>query len=95
MANNQSATQTTTNSGGSSNSSGVVGFRDANLSVGGLDFSGIASDSSRASATSGNIEVGDRILGGGKGSLQLGLVKILAIGALVAIVVKIWKGGKK
>ncbi len=95
MANNQSATTQTSNSGGSSNSSGVVGWRDANLSVGGLDFSGIGAHRSSASATSGNIEVGDRILGGGKsGSLQLGIVKILAIGALIAIVVKIWKGKK-
>lgn len=95
MANNQSATQTTTNSGGTSNSTGgVVGWRDANLSVGGLDFSGIGSDNSRASATSGNITTGDRIIGGYKTGFKIGLVKILAIGALVAIVVKIWKGKK-
>lgn len=97
MAKNQSATTTTSNSGGSTQTGGgLVGWRDANLSVGGLDFSGIGADSSRSSATSGNIEVGDRIIGGGKsGGLQLGLVKILAIGALIAIVVKIWKGSKK
>ena len=95
MANTQSATQSTTNSGGSSQSSGVVGWRDANLSVGGLDMSGLFSDSSKTSATSGNIEVGDRILGGSKSSFKFGLVKILALVAGVAIVVKIWKGSKK
>ena len=94
MANNQSATQTTTNSGGTSNSTGgIVGWRDANLSVGGFDLSGIGS--SRSSATSGNITTGDRIIGAVKNkSFQFGIVKMMAVIAGVAIVVKILKGKK-
>lgn len=83
-----SAQQQLTSSGGGA-SGNLVGWRDANNSIGSL-----FGDSGRSSATSGNIYTGDRIVGGSKG-FQIGLVKILAIGALVAIVVKIWKGGKK
>lgn len=91
----QTATQTTTNSGGTTNTGGgMVGWRDANLSVGGLDLGGLFSDSSKATATSGNISYGDRIVGGSKNTLQFGLVKMLALFAGVAIIVKIWKGKK-
>ena len=86
------ASQEITNSGGGSSgaSGNLVGWRDANNSIGSL-----FGDSGRASATSGNITVGDVIMGGTKKDFKLGLVKILAFGALVAIGFKIWKGGKK
>ena len=86
-----SAYQDITNSGGGSSgaSGNLVGWRDANNSIGSL-----FGDAGTPTATSGNITTGDRIIGGSKG-FQLGIVKILAIGALVAIVVKLWKGGKK
>lgn len=84
-----SAQQQLTSSGGGA-SGNLVGWRDANNSIGSL-----FGDSGRSSATSGNITTGDRIIGGTKQGFKLGLVKILAVGALVAIVVKIWKGGKK
>lgn len=97
MANANTATTSTSNSGGSTNTGGgLVGWRDVNASIGGLDLSGLFSKTSNPNATSGNIEVGDRILGGSKGiTFKFGLVKILALIAGVAIVVKIWKGSKK
>ena len=63
--------------------------RDVNSSIGGLDFSGIGAATS--SATSGAVTVGDRILGGTKSSRQYGLVKILAIVAGAAILLKLYK----
>lgn len=88
----QTASQTTTNSGGTTNTGGgIVGWRDANLSIGGFDLSGFGS----SSAKSGDISTGDRILGGNKKeSLKFGLVKMLAVLAGVAIIFKIWKGKK-
>lgn len=80
--------QTVQGSGGGA-SGNLVGWRDANNAIGDL-----FSDSSKASASSGNITVGDVIMGGTKKSLEFGLVKILAILAGLAIVVKIWKGKK-
>lgn len=97
MATSQSATTNTSNSGGSTNTGGgLVGWRDANASIGGLDMSGMFSDSSKASATSGNITLGDTIMGGtSQKSFKFGIVKVFAVLAGVAIIVKIWKGGKK
>lgn len=86
-----SAFQDVLNSGGSNQTSGnLVGWRDANNSIGSL-----FGDSGRSSATSGNITTGDRIIGGQKSGLKIGIVKILAFGALVAIALKILKGSKK
>lgn len=87
-----SASQDITNSGGGSSgaSGNLVGWRDANNSIGSL-----FGDAGTPSATGGNITTGDRIIGGGSKGFQLGIVKILTIGAVVAIVLKLWKGGKK
>lgn len=80
------------NSGGSSTTQGnLVGWRDANNSIGSMfGDSGLT-----PTATAGNITLGDRILGGtSKSSLKFGIVKILVLLAGVAIVVKILKGKK-
>lgn len=63
--------------------------RDVNASLGGLDLSHIGAATS--SATSGAVTVGDRILGGTKASRQFGLVKILALSAATAILLKLYK----
>lgn len=80
---------------GQSNSSGV---RDVNASIGGFDFNALnpsnflnGLNSSTSSATSGAVTVGDRILGGSKSSRQFGLVKILALVAGGAILLKLYK----
>lgn len=87
-----SAIQDVLNSGGSNSTSGnLVGWRDANAS---LSVGSLFGDSGRSSATSGDIKVGDRIIGGSSQGFKIGLVKMLAMGALVAIVLKIWKGKK-
>ena len=78
---------------GGSGGSGVVGWRDAYTNLGAMELLNNLG-ASTSSATSGNITVGDRILGGAKTDFKFGLVKILALGALVAIVFKIWKGKK-
>lgn len=77
---------------GGSGGSGIVGFRDAYTNLGAMELLNNLG-ASTSSATSGNITTGDRIIGGSKG-FKIGLVKILAFGALVAIVLKIWKGKK-
>lgn len=95
MATSQTATQTTSNTQSPSTSGGgIVGWRDANLSVGGLDLSGIGAHRSSASSTSGDITLGDRIIGGQKSSWSFGLVKIMTIFAGVVILLKVWKGKK-
>lgn len=78
---------------GGSGGSGVVGWRDAYTNLGAMELLNNLG-ASTSSATSGNISYGDRIIGGSKKNFQFGLVKMLAFGALVAIVLKIWKGKK-
>lgn len=63
--------------------------RDVNASLGGIDFSHLGAATS--SATSGAVTVGDRILGGTHAIRQFGLVKILAFGAVAAILLKLYK----
>lgn len=95
MATSQSATTNTSNSGGmTTTGGGLVGWRDANLSVGGFDLSGIGSDRSSVSSRSGDITSGDRIIGGQKTSFKFGIVKILVLIAGVAVITKILKGKK-
>lgn len=91
MAN--SAEQTNQNSGQGAGTVGQGVGRDVNASIGGFDLSNLGA--STATSTSGAVTVGDRILGGSS-KRQFGLVKILAVVAGVAIIIKILKskGGK-
>lgn len=70
--------------------SGIVGWRDAYTTLGAVDMLNNFG-AATSSATSGAVTVGDRIIGGTKSSRQFGLVKILAIGATVAILLKLYK----
>lgn len=87
-----SNTQSNQNQGQGAGSVGQGVGRDVNASIGGLDLSKIGSATS--SATSGAVTVGDRIFGGNKSSRQFGLVKILALFAGAAILLKIYKKKK-
>ena len=69
--------------------------RDVNASIGGLDLSGFmkgfGAAESGATSTSGAVNVGDRILGGNKSSRQFGIVKILALFAGAAVLLRLYK----
>ena len=79
--------------GGSGASGSMVGWRDAYTTLGAAELLNNWGSSGPATATAGNITTGDRILGGTK-KTSLGLVKVLALFAGVAILVKFWKGKK-
>ncbi len=89
--------QSAQNSGQGAGTVGQGVGRDVNASFGfgdiKPDLTGMLSNlgASTSSATSGAVTVGDRIIGGTKSSRQFGLVKILAIGATVAILLKLYK----
>ena len=83
---------------GGSGGSGVVGWRDAYTTLGAAEIKALnPSDflnnfgAATSSATSGAVTVGDRILGGSKSSRQLGLVKIIALFAGVAVLFRLYK----
>lgn len=80
--------------GGSGASGSIVGWRDAYTTLGAAELFNNWGSAGPATATGGNITVGDVIMGGTKKSFKLGLVKFLALGAFVAIFYKIWKGRK-
>ena len=88
MAKNTGTTSQTTDNQNSM-SSGF--FRDVNASLGSLDLLNNFG-AATSSATSGAVEVGDKIVGGSK--QQLGIIKILAVFAGVAILLKIYQGLK-
>lgn len=90
MAEKGSAETNVGETGSGSGGSGVVGFRDAYATLGALDFS----TPSAATATSGYVTIGDRILGGNKSSRQFGIVKFLAFFALAAVAYKIYRKNK-
>lgn len=81
--------QNNQNSGQGAGTVGQGVGRDVNSSIGGLDLSSIGAATS--SATSGAVTVGDRIIGGTKSSRQYGIVKILALIAGAAILLKLYK----
>lgn len=87
---NGSAENNVGQTGGSGASGSLVGWRDAYTTLGAaelLNNFGAAT----SSATSGAVTVGDRILGGSKSSRQFGLVKILALAAAGAVLLKLYK----
>lgn len=91
-----SSEQSNQNSGTGQNSVGQgAAWRDINASIGGLDLSGFmegfGSARSSATSTSGAVNVGDTILGGNKSRRQFGLVKILALFAGAAVLLKLYK----
>lgn len=67
-------------------------FRDANATVGALDLLNNFG-AATSSATSGAVTTGDRLIGGSK--RQFGIVKILAVFAATAILLKIYSESKK
>lgn len=73
-----------------SSSAGVL--RDVNASLGALDALNNFG-AATSSATSGAVTTGDRIIGGVKGR-QIGIVKILALFAAAAVLLKIYKESK-
>lgn len=91
----QGSAETNIGQTGGSGGSGIVGFRDAYTTLGALDLSNIMRDfgaaHSAATSTSGAVNVGDRIIGGNKSSRQLGIVKILAIFAGGAVLLRLYK----
>lgn len=82
------ATQTTSNTGGSN--TGM--WRDINASLGAFDLLNNLG-ASTSSAVSGTVTIGDRIIGGGSSSTQFGVVKILALVAGTAILIKLYQDG--
>ena len=88
-----SSEQYNQNAGTGAGSVGQGIGRDVNASIGGLDLSNLGAATS--SATSGAVTVGDKVLGGTSSKRQLGLVKILALIAGAAVLIKLWnKKGK-
>lgn len=89
MATGNTSSQNTNTSGGTSANTGQLALRDLNSSIGGLDLSNLGAATS--SATSGAVTTGDRIIGGNQSKRQFGIVKVLALFAGVAILIKLYK----
>lgn len=93
MAAGNTSSQNTNTTGGTSSNVGEVALRDLNSSIGGFDLSNFGAATS--SATSGAVTTGDRILGGNQGKRQFGIVKMLALFAGAAILIKLYKESRK
>lgn len=77
--------------GGSGQQSVGQGAAWRDTYLGGLDLSKFGASESSATSTSGAVTIGDRIIGGNKSSRQYGIVKILALFAGAALLLKLYK----
>lgn len=93
------SSQTNQNSGQGAGSVGQGIGRDVNASLGKLEIApdltnflrDFGAAHSAATSTSGAVNVGDRIIGGNKSSRQFGIVKILALFAGAAVLLRLYK----
>lgn len=90
MADNISSAQQTESNGPAT--SGL--WRDINASASLGEFLNNF-NASTSSATSGNVSIGDRIVGGSRNRTQFGILQILAIGGLGFVAYKLITNGGK